>query len=45
MICNAHSTANHAIFTDTGGSRNPSIEEDLGDVAAYPGRSAFYNLR
>ncbi len=21
------------------------IEEDLGDVAAYPGRSAFYNLR
>ena len=21
------------------------IEEDLGDVASYPGRSAFYNLR
>jgi enolase len=21
------------------------IEEDLGDVAAYPGRDAFYNLR
>jgi enolase len=21
------------------------IEEDLGDVAEYPGRSAFYNLR
>ncbi len=21
------------------------IEEDLGDIAAYPGRSAFYNLR
>ena len=21
------------------------IEEDLGDVAVYPGRSAFYNLR
>jgi enolase len=21
------------------------IEEDLGDVAAYPGRGAFYNLR
>ncbi|MFZ9511154.1 MAG: phosphopyruvate hydratase, partial [Burkholderiaceae bacterium] len=21
------------------------IEEDLGDVAQYPGRSAFYNLR
>jgi enolase len=21
------------------------IEEDLGDVAAYPGRAAFYNLR
>jgi enolase len=21
------------------------IEEDLGDVAFYPGRSAFYNLR
>jgi enolase len=21
------------------------IEEDLGDVAYYPGRSAFYNLR
>ena len=21
------------------------IEEDLGDVATYPGRAAFYNLR
>ena len=21
------------------------IEEDLGDVAVYPGRAAFYNLR
>jgi enolase len=21
------------------------IEEDLGDVAVYPGREAFYNLR
>ncbi len=21
------------------------IEEDLGDVAEYPGRAAFYNLR
>jgi enolase len=21
------------------------IEEDLGDVASYPGRTAFYNLR
>ena len=21
------------------------IEEDLGDVASYPGRGAFYNLR
>jgi enolase len=21
------------------------IEEDLGDVASYPGRAAFYNLR
>jgi enolase len=21
------------------------IEEDLGEVAVYPGRSAFYNLR
>ncbi len=21
------------------------IEEDLGDVASYPGRDAFYNLR
>jgi enolase len=21
------------------------IEEDLGNVAVYPGRSAFYNLR
>jgi enolase len=21
------------------------IEEDLGDVATYPGRSAFYNLK
>ena len=21
------------------------IEEDLGDIASYPGRSAFYNLR
>ena len=21
------------------------IEEDLGDVAVYPGRNAFYNLR
>jgi hypothetical protein len=21
------------------------IEEDLGEVASYPGRSAFYNLR
>jgi enolase len=21
------------------------IEEDLGDVAVYPGRSAFYNLK
>ena len=21
------------------------IEEDLGEIAAYPGRSAFYNLR
>ena len=21
------------------------IEEDLGDVAVYPGRDAFYNLR
>jgi enolase len=21
------------------------IEEDLGDIAQYPGRAAFYNLR
>jgi enolase len=21
------------------------IEEDLGDIASYPGKSAFYNLR
>jgi enolase len=21
------------------------IEEDLGDIASYPGRDAFYNLR
>jgi enolase len=21
------------------------IEEDLGEIASYPGRSAFYNLR
>jgi len=21
------------------------IEEDLGDVASYPGRAAFYNLK
>ena len=21
------------------------IEEDLGDIASYPGRAAFYNLR
>jgi hypothetical protein len=21
------------------------IEEDLGDIASYPGRTAFYNLR
>ena len=26
-------------------TRNIRIEEDLGDVAVYPGRSAFYNLR